>query len=105
MDANLKYGNCKVRFKTYLTTKAKQNELLRYCKKTKFNRHYGDELTERSALIVRAGNKPIALETQTSDDPVELYLTTIGWDDNGYTACGDESPYSKWSMYEISNYC
>ena len=104
MDANLKYGGTRVRFKTYLTTKAKQNELLRYCKKTKFNRNYGDDLTDRSALIVRAGNKPIALETQTSDGPVELYLTTVGWDDDGYTTGSEESPYKKWGMYEISNY-
>jgi len=104
MEALLKYGNCKVKFKTYLTTKVKQNELLRYAKKTKFNRDYGDELIDRAALIVRSGSKPIALETQTSDGPVELYLTTIGWDDDGYTSGGDESPYKKWAMYEISNY-
>jgi len=100
----LKYGDKKVRFKTYLTTRAKQIELLGYAKTTKFSKVYGEESTERSALIVRLSKKPVILETRSSEEPVELFLTTIGWDDDGFTSGGDNSPYERWQPYEISYY-
>ena len=94
-----------VLFETYLTTKAKQSELVKFAKTERgFKGYDEDRPKERYALIVRAGRKPVELITQTMDEPTELYLTIVGWDEDMFFHGGDDSPYTKFQMYTTRSY-
>ena len=106
MEVTIKSENGrKVYAVTYITTKAKQKEILQFAKDKKWEYGYGSDAKKvRYAYFARYNKTPVSLITQTSDEAVDLYFTTIGWDDRGYTHGGADSPYRKFCMYNITNY-
>ena len=103
LDARIKTLDGKgVRFETYLTTKNVQNEIVKFARKERC-KDWDNKDEGRYALFVRAGRKPVELITQTNDEPTELYLTIVGWDDT-LMCRGDNDPYTKFKMYRTSEY-
>ena len=105
-DATIFKHGVGIRFETYLTTEEVRDRIIEDAKYTRVKGSSWDGDDEgsdvRIAHIIRSSSKPVELTTQTSDEPVKLYLTTVGWSESKFFQ--SDGPYKKYDRYSISSY-